>query len=227
MSLLERLRGGLIVSVQAWEGSAIDDPRVLAAMAAAAEANGAAGVRMQGVENLRAGRARVRVPIVGLIKRRYAGFEPYITPTVREVAEVVATGAEIVAFDATDRPRPEGTSVDALVVAIHEAGCLAMADCATAADALCAQGAGADIVGTTLCGYTPSTQGTPLPALTLVRELAELETFIICEGGVHRPEQLSDAIAAGADAVVVGTAITNTDWLVREFASRTAKERHR
>ncbi|MDE2483129.1 MAG: N-acetylmannosamine-6-phosphate 2-epimerase [bacterium] len=227
MSLLERLRGGLIVSVQAWPGSAIDDPRVLAAMAAAAEANGAVGVRMQGVENLRAGRARVRVPIVGLIKREYAGFEPYITPTLREVAEVVESGAEIVAFDATERARPEGTSVEALVAAIHAAGCLAMADCATAGDALCAQAAGADIVGTTLCGYTATTQGASLPALAMVRECAELETFVICEGGVHRPEQLAEAIAAGADAVVVGTAITNTDWLVREFSARTAKERHR
>ncbi len=227
MSLLARLRGGLIVSCQAWPGSAIDDPHVLAAMAAAAAANGAVAVRMQGSENLRAGRARVAVPIIGLVKRGYDGFEPYITPTLREVDEVVATGAEIVAFDATERARPHGTTVEALVEAIHAAGRLAMADCATSADALCAQAAGADIVATTLCGYTSATQGVTLPALSLVRECAELETFIICEGGVHRPDQVAEAIAAGADAVVVGTAITNIDWLVGEFAARTAKESHR
>ncbi len=223
MSLLEGMRGGLIVSAQAWPGSAIDDPYVLAAMAAAAQANGAAAVRMQGVANLRAGRARVTLPLIGLIKCEYPGFEPYITPTVREVAEVVEAGAEIVAFDATGRPRPDGTSVENLVDAIHAAGRLAMADCATAADALCAQAAGAEIVATTLCGYTSQTQGTPLPALALLRELCELNCFVICEGGVTTPHDVARAFRAGAGAVVVGTAITNVDWLVREFAGQAPK----
>lgn len=223
MNLLERLRGGLIVSVQAWPGSAIDDPAVLAAMALAAERNGAVAVRMQGVENLRAARARVSAPVIGIIKREYAGFEPYITPTPVEVAQIAQTGAEIIAFDATGRARPGGVRIDDLIEAIHAAGCLAMADCATADDGVCAQAAGADIVATTLCGYTGQTKGISLPALALVRELAELDTFVICEGGVGSPDDLARAFENGADAVVVGTAITNIDALVREFAARTAK----
>ena len=217
MCVLKRLHAGLIVSVQAREGSAIDDPHVLAAMALAAQDSGAAGVRIQGVRNLTAVRASVRVPMVGIIKRSYEGFEPYITPTLHEVHEVLNCGAEIVAFDATARPRPDGLGVAEIVAAIHAGGALAMADCAVPEDGVCAEAAGADIVATTLCGYTKETEGIALPALDLVRSFAELETFVICEGGIHAPAVVAAAIEAGADAVVVGSAITNTEWLVRSF----------
>ncbi len=217
MSLLEGLRGGLVVSVQARAGSALDDPHVLAAMARAAQDNGAAAVRIQGVRNLEAVRKRVEIPIVGIIKREYEGFEPYITPTLREVREVLDCGAEIVAFDATGRPHPEGVAPAQLVAAVHDGGALAMADCALADDGVCAQAAGADIVATTLCGYTKETRGQALPALDLVRAFAQLGCFVICEGGIHAPEGGAAALAAGADAVVVGTAITNTEWLVGRY----------
>jgi N-acylglucosamine-6-phosphate 2-epimerase len=218
VSLLDRLRGGLIVSVQAWPGSAIDDPYVIAAMARAAIENGAAGVRIQGVANIEAVRARVDLPIVGLIKREYPGYEPYITPTLEEVRAIAAAGADVIAFDATARPRPGGATAGSLVEAIAGAGCVAMADCATAEDGALAREAGAEILATTLCGYTPATQGSVLPALGLVRDLAAMGGFAVCEGGVSRPAQLRAALDAGASAVVVGTAITNIDWLVREFA---------
>jgi N-acylglucosamine-6-phosphate 2-epimerase len=220
---LERLRGGLIVSAQAWSGSAIDDPLVLGAMAVAAQASGAAGVRMQGIANLRAARLRLAIPMIGIIKVDYPGFAPYITPTIEHVREVAACGVEIVAFDATPRSRPDGSTVESLVAGVHAAGCIAMADCATAGDALCALAAGAEILATTLCGYTDETRGTPLPALLLARELAELDAFVVCEGGVRQPADVEAAFAAGADAVVVGSAITNTDWLVGEFAARAPK----
>ncbi|HVN69736.1 MAG TPA: N-acetylmannosamine-6-phosphate 2-epimerase [Candidatus Binatia bacterium] len=215
---LQDLRGGLIVSVQAWKGSAMDDPHVIAAMARAAQESGAVGVRIEGVEDLRAVRERVSLPIVGLVKRAYPGFEPYITPTIEEVAAIAACGAEIVAFDATPRPRPGGVSVAGLVAAIHAAGRLALADCATVADGAAAVAAGADAIASTLCGYTPETAGQALPALDLVRELAQLQSFCLCEGGVRSPAGVRAALDAGADAVVVGSAITNVDWLVREFA---------
>ena len=218
MSLVEQLTGGLIVSVQAWPRSAIDDPYVIAAMARAAQDNGAAGVRIQGVANIAAVRARVDLPIVGLIKREYPGYEPYITPTLDEVREIVAAGADIVAFDSTGRSRPGGATVGSLVAAIAGAGRIAMADCATVDDGRLARDAGAEILATTLCGYTPGTQGSALPALVLLRELAAMGRFAVCEGGVSRPKQVREALDAGAGAVVVGTAITNIDWLVRDFA---------
>lgn len=217
MNLLDRLRGGLIVSVQSRAGSALDDPYVLAAMARAAQENGAAGVRIQGVNNLNAVRKRVSVPIIGIIKREYAGYYPYITPTLLEVREILECGADIVAFDATGRPRPGECEVAQLVDAIHAGGALAMADCALPGDGPAARSAGADIVATTLCGYTQETRGHALPALDLVRRLTELDAFVVCEGGIHAPESAAAALACGADAVVVGTAITNIEWLVQRY----------
>ncbi|HZY98391.1 MAG TPA: N-acetylmannosamine-6-phosphate 2-epimerase [Candidatus Baltobacteraceae bacterium] len=232
MSLLDELRGGLIVSVQAWPGSALDDPHVIAAMARAAQEGDAVGVRIQGVANLRAVRSRVEVPVVGLIKREYPGFEPYITPTLEEVTAIAGAGADVIAFDATARPRPGGTRLESLIEAIHAAGRLAMADCATLEEGRTVAALGADVVATTLCGYTPDTAGAALPALALVAALRQApgdarRAFVVCEGGVHSPDQVRAALDAGADAVVVGTAITNVDWLVREFAGSTDMARNR
>jgi N-acylglucosamine-6-phosphate 2-epimerase len=217
--LLDRLRGGLIVSVQAADGSALDDPLVLSAMAAAAKSAGAAGLRLQGAKNIEAVRKRIDLPVIGIVKREYPGFEPYITPTLREVRELLNLSVEIVAFDATGRPRPGGQTVPQIIGEIQSGGALAMADCANPADGVAAQAAGADIIATTLAGYTKETAGCALPAIDLVRTFAELDAFVICEGGIHSPAQGAEALQAGADAVVVGTAITNVEWLTREYAA--------
>jgi N-acylglucosamine-6-phosphate 2-epimerase len=218
MTLLDGLRGGLIVSVQAWRDSALNDTHVIAAMAAAAQDGGAVAVRVAGIDHLKAVRERVSLPIIGIVKREYPGYEPYITASLNDVREVIAAGPEIVAFDATERSRPDGSSVEDAVGAIHAAERLAMADCATAAQGAAAAAVGADIIATTLCGYTPQTAGRPLPAFDLVTEFAQLARFTVCEGGIRAPAQVRAALDAGADAIVVGTAITNVDWLVREFA---------
>jgi N-acylglucosamine-6-phosphate 2-epimerase len=218
-SVLERLRGGLIVSVQAEAGSELNDPQTIARLSRVAVANGAVAVRAEGLARLGAVRRAVSVPLIGLVKRTYAGFEPYITATEREIAEVCAAGAEIVAFDATARARPDGRAVEAVVAAIRRRGALPMADCATPEDVRRAAAAGAALVATTLCGYTAETRGTPLPALELVRACAASGAFAVCEGGVGSPEDVREAFAAGAEAVVVGTAISNVDALVRRFAA--------
>lgn len=223
MNALERLRGGLVVSVQAEAASPLNEPRTIAELCRVAVANGAAGVRVEGGARLGAARRAVAVPIVGIVKRAYAGFEPYITASEREIAEVVAAGAEIVAFDATARARPGGAGVEELIRAIHARGRLAMADCADAEDVRRVAAAGADAVATTLCGYTGATRGTSLPALELVAACAASGAFAICEGGVGAPADVRAAFAAGADAVVVGTAITNVDALVRRFAGATPR----
>jgi N-acylglucosamine-6-phosphate 2-epimerase len=231
LKILDTLRGGLIVSVQAKAGSALDDPPVLAALARAAQDAGAVGVRIQGIANLHAVRQRVEVPIIGLIKCQYPGFEPYITPTLKEVTAILRTGAEVVAFDATQYVHPS-EPVTEIVAAIHKGNALAMADCATEEDGRAAIEAGADIIGTTLAGYTRETRGTSLPAIDLVRSFKLLASrtpqrtkpetrkrgvFVICEGGIHTPQQGREAFDAGADAIVVGTAITDISWLVNRF----------
>jgi len=227
VSALERLRGGLVVSVQAEATSPLNASDALAMLASVAVANGAAGVRAEGSARIGAIRRAVGVPVIGLVKRAYRGFAPYITATAREVAEAVAAGADIVAFDATGRARPDGRSDEAVVRDIHARGKLAMADCAAPPDVARAAAAGADIVGTTMCGYTAETAGTPLPAIDLVRACAASGSFAIAEGGVMSPDEVRAAFAAGAACVVVGTAITNVDALVRRFAaaSRRATER--
>ena len=191
----DRLRGGLIVSIQPEAASVLNDPATVALLARCVVASGAAGVRIEGGARIAAVRAAVGVPIVGLVKRAYPGFAPYISPTPAEVDEIVAAGAEIVAFDATARERPGGHDVSALVAAIHARGALAMADCATAADLAAATRAGADIVGTTLAGYTDETRGRALPAIELLGVATAAGAFAILEGGVATPAQAAAGIA--------------------------------
>jgi N-acylglucosamine-6-phosphate 2-epimerase len=223
--VLDRLRGRLIVSVQAEPGSPLNTPDAIALLSRVAVANGAAGIRAEGLARLGAIRRAVDVPVIGLIKRAYAGFDPYITASDREIAEAAAAGADIIAFDATQRPRPDARDVAAVVAAIHARGALAMADCATEEDVARAAAAGAEIVATTLCGYTGETRGTPLPALALVRACAASGAFAVCEGGIASPADVTAAFEAGAHAVVVGTAITNVDVLVRRFAAAAPRPR--
>ncbi len=215
---LDSLRGRLIVSVQAEAASPLGSPETIALLARCVVQNGAAGVRIEGAERIRAVRGAVSVPIVGIVKRVHPGFGPYITSTLEEVREVAAAGADIVAFDATARARAGGATVPDLVAAIATLGLLAMADCATPAEGAAATAAGAAVVATTLAGYTPETAGRSLPALDLVAAFARAHPFAICEGGIASPADAAAAFAAGAAAIVVGTAITNVDALTRGFA---------
>src|ERR1700681_1770641 len=155
--LIERLTGELIVSCQPVVGGPLDRPEFVVGFARAAEAGGAAGLRIEGLANLRAVRAATALPIIGIVKRQVPSSPVFITPEPADVAALAKAGADIVAFDATRRPRP--TSVKDLLAAVHGAGRLAMADVASVAEAEAAVRAGTDIVGTTLSGYT----GGPAP----------------------------------------------------------------
>jgi len=221
MTLPNSLRGGLIVSVQAWADSVLNTPEAIALLARCAVQNGAVALRVEGLERIRAVRAAVAVPIIGIIKRATPGFEPYITATAADVDAVAGAGAVIVAFDATQRPHPGETTVGGLIEACQRAGVVAMADCAEPGDARVAAAAGAPIVASTLAGYTDSTRGRSLPALDMIRTMANLGCFTIAEGGIGTPMDARMAFAAGADAIVVGTAITNVDALVRNFIAAT------
>jgi N-acylglucosamine-6-phosphate 2-epimerase len=218
-SVSKSLPRGLIVSVQAYADSVLDTPETIALLARCAVANGAVGVRIEGRAKIAAVRAAVDVPIIGIIKRTHPGVEPYITSTLEEVDEVADAGADIVAFDATRRPHAGATTVGGLVARVHEHGLLAMADGADLEDLAGAAQSGADIVATTLAGYTAGTRGRSLPALDLVRAAVRFHDFVICEGGIVTPQLATDAFAAGATAIVVGTAITNVDALVRAFVA--------
>jgi N-acylglucosamine-6-phosphate 2-epimerase len=197
----------------------------MAAMAEAAAAGGAAGLRMNGPDDIRAARAVTDLPIIGIFKRRYAHSPIEITPTFAEAAGIAAAGAAIIAMDATGRPRPDGTTVAALIVRIHaELGLPVLADIAGIDDGVAAEAAGADAVATTLSGYLdPAVLPPDEPDLDLVAGLAaRLRVPIIAEGRIKTSAQARVALDRGAFAVVVGTAITNpreiTRWYVRAIA---------
>ena len=217
---VEKLRGGLIVSCQAPKGSPLSEPEIIAALALTAEQNGAVGVRINSAEHIAATKLRIGVPIIGIEKVVTEESDVYITPTFDVAARIAASGANIIAVDATGRPRPQGERLEELIRRIRQELRLPlMADVATFDEGLRAADCGAEIVATTLCGYTAETHGSELPALGLLEKLAaRLNVPVICEGGVHSPEQLRQAFDCGAFAVVVGTAITGVGHLTRRFA---------
>jgi N-acylglucosamine-6-phosphate 2-epimerase len=220
----EQLRGGLIVSVQAPEGSPMRDPEVIAAMAQASLNNGAAGVRLESPEHIAAVRRRCpEALIVGLWKRTYPESSVYITPGWDEIQAVWSAGADVVALDATERPRPNGeTLADLIGRARGELGAVLMADVASVAQGLQAAEWGCDWVGTTLFGYTESTRTLRPPAWELLQPLRQNlpeAVTLICEGGIASAQDARRALESGADAVVVGTAITGVDLQVAAYRS--------
>ena len=214
---------GLIVSVQAPEGSPLRDPAVIAAMAEASLRNGASGVRLESPEHI--GAVRRRCPealIVGLWKRSFADSPVYITPGWEEIRAVWAAGADVVALDATERLRPGGADLAALIARSRgELGAVLMADVDSLANGLRAAQLGCSWVGTTLYGYTEATAHGKPPGWQLLEALRRdmpPGVALICEGGVASAEQARQALETGADAVVVGTAITGIDLQVAAYS---------
>ena len=219
--LFESLRGGLIVSCQAPTDSPLNDPHVIRAMALTAEQQGAVGVRLNGPINIAAARAQINLPIIGIEKVVTTGSDVYITPTFAVAERIAASGADIIALDATLRTRPNGERFEILLARIQEELQLpVMADIATFEEGLRAADGGADIIATTLCGYTKDSAGMSLPAFDLLEQLAaKVRLPVICEGGIATPEDVRRAFDCGAFAVVVGTAITGITQLVKKFVT--------
>jgi N-acylglucosamine-6-phosphate 2-epimerase len=219
MSILERLRSGLIVSCQASPTSPLRDSGIMAAMARAALAGGAAGIRANGPEDIRAIRAAVHLPILGIYKQVVPGFDVYITPTLETAEEVAEAGSDILAVDATLRPHPSSLTPQEFIKACKRSfGLPVMADISTLEEALAAADAGADLVATTLVGYTPYTSHRPQPDFELIHQLVEQAPVpTIVEGHIYSPEQARRALEEGAFAIVVGTAITQPDWITARY----------
>lgn len=219
--LVDRLAGGLIVSCQAYPGEPMRDPDTMRRVAESAVRGGAAGIRLQGVDDIRAA-AGVGVPIVGLWKD--GDGDVFITPTLVHARAVADAGAQIVALDGTRRPRPDGLTLAETIAGLREThNVLVMADCGSLDDALAAADAGADILGTTLSGYTGERARTAGPDLELVAAMAAASDLpVVAEGRIHTPADAQAALRAGALAVCVGTAITHpatiTSWFVDAIA---------
>jgi N-acylglucosamine-6-phosphate 2-epimerase len=220
-AILQSLYQGLIVSCQAPVDSPLHDPNVIAAIAEAAVKRGAVGVRIDTPAHIQAVRQRVDVPIIGLWKQQIPGYEVYITPQFEQAKSIAAAGADIIAIDATVRQRPGGETVASLIRQIHqELGKPVMADVDSLEAAAQAAHATADLVGTTLYGYTAATQHLTPPGFDLLTQMVKtLDMPVICEGGIASPQMARQALDLGAYAIVVGTAITGIDALVNAYCA--------
>lgn len=216
--ILQQLKGGLIVSCQAEEGSPFFGPEYMAAFARAAELGGAAGIRAK-EPDLRAIRAACKLPIIGIDKVYLKGFDVYITPRFEEAQRIAAAGAGLIALDCTPRPRPGRVTMEALVARIKaELELPVMADVSTLDEALAAEQAGADVIATTLSGYTPYSRKTEGPDFDLLEAVIRgLHVPVIAEGHIYTLAEARAAISLGAWAIVVGTAISRPVELTQRF----------
>jgi N-acylglucosamine-6-phosphate 2-epimerase len=224
---LRALEGGLVVSVQAPTESPLRQTSHLVAMARAAELGGAAGVRAEGGAEVAAIGAAVELPIIGLRKRHVRDSAVYITPELADAHEVAAAGADIVAVDATLRPRPGGREPGEFIeTLVRELQQPVIADVDSVEAGVAAREAGAAAVATTLAGYTDGRAPREQPDLELVGRLAaELDCPVFAEGRYGSPAEARAALEAGAFAVVVGAAITDPLALTRRFAGAVARAR--
>ena len=219
--ILDKIKGGLIVSCQALASEPLYDSYIMSKMALAAKLGGAVGIRANTVVDIKAIKEKVDLPLIGIIKQEYDDSDVYITPTMKEVDALVETGCEIIAIDATNRLRPNGATLEAFFTKVRAKypNQLFMADTSCFDEGKKAEELGFNLIGTTMAGYTPYTKGTPLPDFNLMqRYVSELHTPVIAEGGIWVPEQLKKAIDIGVHSAVVGTAITRPRDITKHFA---------
>ena len=220
------LPGGLIVSCQALAGNPLRDSRMMAHMAKAAELGGARAIRANGAEDIRAIRSAVSLPIIGINKQKDASGRTVITPTFDSAAEIAAAGADIVALDATFVPSPIRENAERIIARIHgELKMPVMADISRLEEAVRAARAGADMVATTLAGYTPggrrAEDGDYAPDFPLMSALlahGDIHCPVVGEGRFWRLEDMRRAFSMGVHAIVVGKAITNPMAITRYYA---------
>ena len=214
--VFQRIQHGLIASCQPVDDGPMDKPEIVAAMAQASVIGGAAGLRIEGVENLKAARPTVQVPIIGIVKRDLPDSPIRITPFLHDIEALAKAGADIIAVDGTHRPRP--VELESAVKKIHELGCLAMADCSNLEEGLHCQKLGFDIIGSTMSGYTGGVVPKE-PDYQLVKDLKKAGCRVMAEGRYNTPELAKTAIEIGADFVTVGSALTRLEHLVSWFAA--------
>ncbi len=219
--ILESLKKSLIVSCQAPQDSPLYEPKIIATIAQACVNHGIKALRIDTPAHVKAVKEKMpEIPIIGLWKQQNLGSNVYITPRFQDAKAIAEAGAEIIAIDATQRQRPNGENVSEIINQIHQIDKLVMADIDTLENAIFAAEAGADIIGTTLYGYTEETKHLSPPGYFLLENMVtKLNVPIICEGGIATPEMAQKALELGAYAVVVGTAITGIDILIKSFQS--------
>ena len=230
-AILESLAGGLIVSCQVQRDDPIYADDIVVKMALAAQWAGAVGIRANSPEQIRAIKAEVTLPMIGLYKIWHDDTDVFITPTLEAAHQVWEAGAEIIALDCTTQVTHEGSVArDLLPVLKREIpDAILFADVSTYDEAAWAVAHGADIVGPTLYGYTPETENIEMPDLRefarMCRDLKD-EAYVIMEGHLYTPEDAMKCIFLGAHAVVVGSAITRPHLTARRFVDLLSGYQH-
>lgn len=220
--VLEKIKGGLIVSCQALKEEPLYSSYIMSRMAYAAMLGGASGIRANTVADITEIKKTVNLPIIGIIKEVYGDCDVYITPTMKEIDALVECGVDIVATDATCRERPDGKTLDEFFGEVRKKypDQMFMADCSSYEEGIHAAKIGFDMIGTTMNGYTEYTKDAELPNIDLMERLSkECGKPVIAEGGIWLPEQLKAALDAGVWAAVIGGAITRPMEITKRFVA--------
>ncbi|GAA5417382.1 putative N-acetylmannosamine-6-phosphate 2-epimerase [Paraliobacillus ryukyuensis] len=227
--LLEQIRKGLIVSCQALEGEPLHSSFIMGRMALAAKEGGAVGIRANSVSDIKEIKKQVSLPVIGIVKQVYGTHPVFITPTIKEVEALAKTGVEIIATDATNRIRPDGSDLNTFYQEVRSAypNILLMADVSTLEEAIYADELGFDIVAPTLYGYTEETKGKKIDdhdyavIKQIVKEVKNAK--VIAEGNVSTPEIARSVLDINVHAVVVGGAITRPQMITKRFVDAMGK----
>lgn len=219
---MERVKNQLIVSCQALEEEPLHSSFIMGRMAVAAEEGGAKGIRSNSVADVKEIKSQVDLPVIAIIKREYDDAEAFITPTIKEVDELMEAKPDVIAVDATSSTRPNGETLDeffAQIKAKYPEQPL-MADCSTLEEMLYADRLGFDYIGTTLVGYTSQSKGTKIETndFEIIRQLlAEAENKVIAEGNINFPEKARRVLDLGCYSVVVGSSITRPQLITKTY----------
>lgn len=227
--MLEQIKKGLVVSCQAQENEPLHSSFIMSKLALAAKQGGAVGIRAESKPDIIEIKKEVDLPVVGIVKRNYTDSEVFITATKKEVNELIETGCEMIAMDATLRERPNGETLADLVSYVKEyyPQVQLMADISTLEDATNAVQLGFDCVSTTLYGYTNETKGCKLYEndFEFVKTiLKNVSIPVIAEGNILTPEMARKVLDMGVYSVVVGGAITRPQQITTRFVEEINRE---
>nr|WP_312693311.1 N-acetylmannosamine-6-phosphate 2-epimerase [Caproiciproducens sp.] len=217
------LEGKLIVSCQALEEEPLHSSFIMGRMARAAKEGGASGIRANSVEDIKEIKKNVDLPVVGIIKRNYDDSQIYITPTMKEIDELMKAAPDIISTDATNRIRPGNLTLDDFYIQVREKypDQLLLADCSTVDEMLHADKLGFDFVSPTLVSYTEDSKDLKIETndFDFLRTIiGKVKAKVIAEGNIDTPEKAKRVIELGCYCVVVGSAITRPQLITKKFA---------
>ena len=226
MDIINRLKGKVVVSVQAMPSEPLYQEKCMVAMMQSVVKGGAGGLRVAGARDVKNAKKLFNIPVIGLTKPNVIPENwqeiVYITPTQKEVIELIEAGADIIALDGTMRKRPENAKLEDLLKYIKINKRISMADISTLEEAQNAEALGANILSTTLSGYTQFSQDRgDEPDFELLEQIVKNTNLpVVLEGRIWEPEQVDKAFNLGAHCVVIGSAITRPQLITKRFVQR-------